>query len=96
MKSETKKTLRVFLIISAIMVAIVLLAPYVFAEPPVTPYTVLCPIDHHVASYTGNQRVDAGVQECQYTHVWIHLDPTGDTTLDEKHFFWAPCKSEAQ
>ena len=50
MKSETKKTLRVFLIISAIMVAIVLLAPYVFAEPLVTPYTVLCPIDGHVAS----------------------------------------------
>ena len=94
MKFETKKTLRVALIIAAIMVAIVLLAPYVFAEPTVTPYTVLCPIDHHIASYTGNQRIEAGVQECRFSHVWIHLDPTGDTTLDEKHLFWAPCKEE--
>ena len=94
MKSETKKTLRVALIIAAIMVAIVLLAPYVFAEPTVTPYTVLCPIDHHIASYTGKQRVLQGEQQCNYEHVWIHLDPTGDTTLDEKHEFWAPCEAD--
>ena len=96
MKSETKKTLRVFLIIAAIMVAIVLLAPYVFAEPTITPYTVLCPFDGHVASYTGKQRIDAGVQECSFSHVWIHLDPTGDTTLDEKHEFWEKCEAAKQ
>ena len=61
------------------------------ADSVVDPYLAVCPIDKHLASYIGQQRILDGKQECQYQHIWIHLDSTGDTTLDEKHIFWAPC-----
>ena len=60
----------------------------------VEPRMVKCPIDGHWASFTGKQRQDPkqGL-ECQYLHVWIHSNQSGDSLLDEKHEFWAPCQN---
>jgi len=74
------------------LIPLVFCAVATFAGPTVTPYTTICPIDGELASYTGQQRILNGQQECRYKHIWIHMNNDHSTTIDEPHIFWAPCE----
>ena len=87
----TRKDKSYLIAIIASILWILLCGKMVFGDARVEPFLATCPIDKVLASYNGQRRMLDGKQQCEYQHIWIHMDPTGDTTLDEKHVFWAPC-----
>lgn len=84
----TTKAHAKFLLGVLVLIAIVLCG---WKPLRVTP-TSICQIDDKMTSYTGKQRDNNGVTECQYKH--INFAYNGSFFTEAPHVAWEACRYE--